>query len=87
MQLSISATITVYFVAGVVCSYIVICYRINLDVILNLNAYGVDSKHDRLHDNLSIKQQSERVLNAGDHRDSVSVMLVFLTWIDFAGLT
>ena len=49
-----------------------LCYRINLEVILNLNAYGVDSKHDRLHENLSIKQQSERVLNAGDHRDSVS---------------
>lgn len=69
MQLPIAATVTVYYVVGLTYS---LYYRINLEVILNLNAYGVDSKHDRLHENLSIKQQSERVLNAGDHRDSVS---------------
>lgn len=45
--------------------------RIDLDVILNLNAYGCDSTHNRLEENLSVKHQSQRVLNAGDHRDKV----------------
>ncbi|XP_067940371.1 zinc-regulated GTPase metalloprotein activator 1-like [Watersipora subatra] len=40
--------------------------RVDLDQILDLNAYGCDSSHSQLQDNLMGKQQSSAVLSAGD---------------------
>ncbi|KAF6028709.1 CBWD1 [Bugula neritina] len=54
--------------------------RVDLDKILDLNAYGCDSSHSYLQQNLSLKQQSERVLTAaGNHLDkTVSTVRVDL---------